>query len=110
MYNSMLVLFRFLSFNCITDTIFFCDSFHGEKKSVHTACPASFKKKYWSYYIPKWSFEAADINTSSAEQINAKLRNLQATIQQASMSYYQEIFLPWAALNNMLAKDIYKLG
>ena len=92
----------------VVDTIFFCDAFHGEKKTVHTACPASFKKKYWSYYIPKWSYQAVDINTSSAEQVNAKLRNLQTTIHHASTSYYQEIFLPWAAMNNISAKGLFK--
>ena len=87
-----------------SDTIFFCDSFHGEKENVHTVCSSSFKKKYWLHQINRWAYQAKDINTASAEQINAKIRNLQNTVHTASMSYFQDLFVNWAALNNMVAR------
>ena len=51
------------------------DRFHGEQ--AHDSCPSSFKMSYWKSIVEaqKW-LESHEINTSAAEQLNAKLCNL----------------------------------
>ena len=51
------------------------DSFHGQQ--AHETCLASFKLDYWESNIEarQWS-SMHNINSSTAEQLNSKLRNL----------------------------------
>ena len=68
-----------------TGMIIVTDRFHGQQ--AHETCPASFKLDYWNHNIEarEWA-SAHSVNSSTAEQLNAKLRNLEKHIRVAKFS------------------------
>ena len=88
------------------------DKFHegkwnGQKKG-HVNCPSAFSVDYWKECseIKDWHRYNDLINTSTAEQINAKLRNLQKHIRCAKLSNAIEWIKKFFEVHNLMMNKL----
>ena len=81
------------------------DRFHGEQ--AHDSCPSSFKMNYWKSIVEarKW-LESHDVNTSAAEQLNAKLHNLGKHVHCAKLSNAIEWTKKFCEIHNMVQTGV----
>ena len=82
------------------------DQFHGEKKVNHKTCPSSTYFEYYKKLLELWELYSyfKKINTTSTEQVNAKLRMMGQSCRQAKMSNYILYMQSWTEMNNLICK------
>ena len=81
------------------------DRFHGQQ--AHETCPASFKLDYWDSNIEarQWA-STHSLNSSTAEQLNSKLCNLDKHIRCAKLSNTLQWTKKFCEIHNMLASSL----
>ena len=86
-----------------------CDSFHGnggKNGNSHKTCPQSFKPEYWDDYLYEVGIRDKEWNTSSAEQNNAKLRNLETTVRYMKPDNYRMLVITFCAMYNASRRNL----
>ena len=81
------------------------DHFHGQQ--AHETCPVSFKLDYWDSNIEACQWASMHtINSSTAEQLNSKFRNLEKHIRCAKLSNTIAWTVKFCELHNMLVSGL----
>ena len=81
------------------------DRFHGQQ--AHETCPASFKLDYWDSNIEAYLWASThSLNSSTAEQLNSKLRNLDKHICCAKLSNTIQWTKKFCEIHNMLVSNL----
>ena len=81
------------------------DHFHGQQ--AHETCPASFKLDYWDSNIKACQWASMhSLNSSTAKQLNSKLRNLDKHIRCAKLSNTIQWTKKFCEIHNMLASSL----
>ena len=84
------------------------DRFHKNKsksngKLAHQNCPSAFSLDYWKQLsdMQAWQGKSRGVNSSTAEQLNAKLRQMESHLRCCNLSNATCVMKMFMAKNNL---------